>query len=286
MKRLLILPLALVLLAPLAQAQRHRAVHSSAPPCSFSLSVVYADPVPDVGMVRGRIVVTPSVASCTSWSAFSPVDWIVFEPGNTANEAAITVKPNESAAARAATVRVAGLSLAVNQQGKIAPPIIEEGIVKNGTFNTDLANWGWQDRFPNGVGLVSWVASDANGNPASGAMLLRNTLLAGPGMQSLQCVSVNSGAVYSLSFAYRMQVSGSGLMQVSVFDLESADCTGPYSVRFTKQYFQSGSDAWRRDTNSFRLGGTAKSALIVFASKTSNNAAFDLTIDDVAMKLE
>jgi hypothetical protein len=287
MKRLLVLPLALVLLAPIAEAQRQRAVHSSAPPCSFSLSLAYADPVPDVGMVRGRIVLTPSAPTCTSWNAYSPVDWIVFEPGNPANEAAMTVKRNESTTARAATVRVAGLELNVTQQGKVEVPIIEVGVVKNGTFASDLANWGWQDRFPNGVGTVTWAAGiDANGSAASGSMRLRNTLLDGPGMQSLQCVSVEAGVVYNFSFAYRMQVSGSGLMQVSVFDLESADCTGPYFVRFTKQYFPNGTDAWRRDTNTFRLGGTARSSLIVFASKTQTNAAFDVYIDDVVMKLE
>jgi all-beta uncharacterized protein len=286
MKRFLGVSLALAFLAvaPYAEAQRQRAVRSPAPPCSFSLSVGYADPISDAGMVRGHITVTP-LAGCTSWNAFSPVDWIVFED-DTTTDVKITVQPNSSTNARTAKVRVAGLDFSVTQQGRVEVPIIETGVVKNGTFAADLANWGWQDRFPNGVGTVTWNALDANGNPGSGSMRLRNTALPGPGMQSLQCVNVSAAAIYTFSFAYGMMPAG-GLMQVSVFDLDTEDCTGPYVLRFTKQYFPNGDENWRRAaTDPFRVGAFAKSALIVFASKTTTSNAFDAYIDDVVLKLE
>ncbi|HEX7833767.1 MAG TPA: BACON domain-containing carbohydrate-binding protein [Thermoanaerobaculia bacterium] len=278
------LALAFLAVAPFAEGQRQRAVRSPAPPCSFSLSIGYANPISDTGLIGGHITVTPS-AGCTSWNAFSPVDWIVFAD-ETTTDVKITVQPNSSTNPRTAVVRVAGLDFSVTQLGRIEVPIIETGVVKNGTFATDLSNWGWQDRFPNGVGSTTWSSLDANGNPGSGSLRLRNTALAGPGMQLLQCVNVTPAAVYAFSFAYAMMPSG-GLMQVSVFDLDTEDCTGPYVLRFTKQYFPNGTENWRRDTNSFRLGGAAKSALIVFASKTTPvNVPFDAYVDDVVLKLE
>lgn len=288
MKRILGVSLALAFLvvAPYAEAQRQRAVRSPAPPCSFSLSIGYADPISDAGLVRGHITVTPS-AGCTSWNAFSPVDWIVFED-DTTTDVKITVLSNSSTNARTAKVRVAGLDFSVTQQGRVEVPIIETGVVKNGSFNTDLANWGWQDRFPNGVGTVVWTSLDANGNAGSGSMRVRNQPSAvTAGMQILQCVNVNAAAIYNFSFAYAMTQSG-GLMQVSVFDLDTDDCSGPYVLRFTKQYFPNGTDAWRRATSDpFRVGFAAKSALIVFASKTTSNLnPYDVYIDDVVLKLE
>lgn len=286
MKRILGVSLALALLAvaPFAEAQKQRAVRVPAPQCSFALSFGFADPISEAGLSGGFITLTPSSPNCTSWSAYSPVDWISFATQST-TQAVMIVTANPSTSARTASVRVAGNDFTVTQQGKIEPPLVETGIVKNGTFDLDLANWGWQDRFPNGVGTFNWSSFDANASATSGSLQLRNTAVAGPGMQRLQCVTVTAGAVYSFSFAYRMRPSG-GLSQVSVFDLDTEDCTGVYVLRLTKQYFPNNSDTWRRDTNSFRMGGAAKSALIVFASKTSTSAGFDLFVDDVVLKLE
>ncbi len=293
MKRLLLQSLALamtVALVPAAQAQRQRSVRVSAPSCSFSLSIAYADPVPDTGMVRGRIVVTPSPSSCTSWNAYSPVDWIVFESGAPANEAALTVLVNTSTVARTATVRIAGIDLPVTQLGKVdvpEVPIVDTGVVKNGTFNTDLANWGWQDRFPNGVGTVTWASGvDANGSAGSGSIRLRNTALEGPGIQSLQCVSVEPGLNYTYSFAIRLGPASAGLAVTSVFDLESTDCSGPYFVRFTQSYYGDASNSWQRKSNTFRVGFAARSLLVVLAGKTNTSAPFDVYFDDVSVKPE
>ncbi|MGN6187209.1 MAG: BACON domain-containing protein [Thermoanaerobaculia bacterium] len=286
MKRILgaTLALAVLSIAPIAQAQKQRAVRVPAPPCSFNLSIAYADPISDAGMVRGRINVLPSASNCTSFSTYSPVDWIALDVDSTTS-VAVTVTPNPSTLARSAKVRVAGIDFNITQQGKVEAPFIETGVVKNGTFNTDLANWGWQDRFPNGNGTFAWATPDANGSASSGSMQLRNVPGTSAGMQRLQCVQVTPAVVYSFTFAYRMSPAN-GLAQVSVFDLDTDDCSGPYILRFTKQYFPNGTDNWRRDTNSFRLAGTTKSCLVVFASKTENNSAFDLYVDDVIMKLE
>jgi hypothetical protein len=286
MKRILGVSLALAVLAvaPGADAQKQRAVRVPAPPCSFSLSFAFADPIPDAGLAGGRITVTPSAPTCTSWGTYSPVDWISFATESTTN-ATITVTPNPTTSVRSAQVRVAGVDFNITQQGRVDPPFVELGIVKNGSFNVDLANWGWQDRFPNGVGTATWAAVDANNAAGSGSMQLRNTAVPGPGMQRLQCVSVTSGALYTFSFAYRMPPSG-GLAQVSVFDLETDDCTGPYALRFTRQYFPNGTQNWRRDSEIFRMAFAARSALIVFASKTQTNSGFDVNLDDVALKQE
>jgi hypothetical protein len=282
MRRLLAV-LALLALVPPAEAQRHRAVRPPAPPCAFSVSLAYPDPVPDAGMLRGRMIVTPSPASCTSWNAYSPVDWIVIEAGAAANELAITVRPNEVTTPRAANLLVAGLEVPLTQLGRPETPIIETGIVKNGTFAKDLANWGWQDRFPNGVGTVSWSAVDANGSATSGSILLRSTAIPGPGIQSLQCVSITPGQVYEYRFAIRLGPETEGVAVTSVLDLDSADCTGPYAVRFTEQITGDASRSWQRRTATFRAGFEARSALIVLASKTKTNAAFDAHFDDIVL---
>jgi hypothetical protein len=288
MKRFLVVSVALALfaVAPMTQAQRQRAVRIPAAPCSFALTLGFLNPVPDLGLVRGRIDVLSSSPSCVSWNAYSPVDWITFEPGDTAAAAAVTVQPNASSEARTAVVHIAGLDLGITQLGKVDVPIVDTGIVQNGTFTSDLTNWGWQERFPNGTGSVTWSNLDADGSSVSGSMRLRNTLLTGPGMQQLQCVSVTAGQIYDFQFAYRMQAS-SGLMQVSVFHLDSTDCSGVYTLDFTQQYFPSGNDNWFHGEGTFRVGGGARSALIVFASKTqSANQSFDTYIDDVTMNLQ
>ncbi|HEX2835266.1 MAG TPA: BACON domain-containing carbohydrate-binding protein [Thermoanaerobaculia bacterium] len=256
-----------------------------APQCSFSLSFGFADPIPDAGLAGGFITLTPSASGCTSWSAYSPVDWISFATQST-TQAVMVVTANPSTGARSASVRVAGNDFTVTQQGKVEPPLIETGIVKNGTFDLDLANWGWQDRFPNGVGTSNWSNVDANGNSLSGSLLLTSVPGSVPGIQRLQCVQVTPATGYTFSFAYRMSATlpTAGLSAVSIFELESDDCSGPYSLSETGTYYPNGTNDWRRSTFSkpFRFG--SRSALIVFASKTQTSAPFDLYVDDVIMK--
>lgn len=279
------LVLLVAVLVPVAEAQRQRSVRVSAPTCSFSLSVAFPNPVPDAGMSRGRLIVNGSPSSCTSWNAYSPVPWIIFESGSPSGEAAVTVLANTSTSIRTATVLVAGLDLVITQLGKPEAPIIETGIIKNGAFATDLSFWGWQDRFPNGVGTVTWSNLDANGSAASGSLRMRNTQLSGPGMQILQCVQIpNIGEVYDFKFAYRMQATFSGAMAVRIIEFASQDCTGPYdvtSVRLDQTFFPNNTEAWRREETSFRTGATAQSAIVVFGAKTQNAQPFDAYVDDV-----
>jgi hypothetical protein len=47
-----------------------------------------------------------------------------------------------------------------------------------------------------------------------------------------------------------------------------------------------GPQNWRRDSEIFRMAFAARSALIVFASKTQTNSGFDVNLDDVALKQE
>jgi len=287
MKRSLVAAFAFAtLVVPAAHAQRHRAVRVVAPACTFSLSVDYPNPVPDTGMTQGRITVTPSSQSCTSWNAFSPVDWISID-GQTDTVLTISVKSNASSTARTAALRIAGLDLFVTQQPHVdQPPLIETGLVKNGTFNTDLTNWGWQDRFPNGVGTVTWSSSDAQNSAGSGSMMLRSTAIPGPGIQSLQCVTgIVSGQVYNYSFYIRLGNVNQGVGVTSVFDLDTDDCSGPYTLRYT-QNFNGDGTTWQKVSNSFRVGFSAKSMLIVLASKTKLNTPFDVFYDDIAVKQE
>jgi hypothetical protein len=275
-------------LSPLAHAERSRAVRVPAASCTFELNVQFGNPVPYTGMVDGLVLVSATPASCiSSWVAYSDADWMVVTE-RSSGEAAVTVKPNDSTLVRSATVRVAGLDYRITQVGKPDVPIFDGGLVKNGSFDTNLANWGWQDRFPNGVGTVTWVSTDANGNAGSGSMRVRNTSKDGPGMQILQCVPVTGGALHELKYAFSMSASG-GLMQSEIIDFPTSDCSGPYgatNIRYgPKQYEANGSVAWRRESAIFRAGFDAQSAIIVFASKTTSlTQPFDLFVDDVVIK--
>jgi hypothetical protein len=283
MRRLIAL-LALAVVPLSAEAQRHRAVRTPAPTCSFSVSIAYADPVPHAGMVAGRIVVTPAPASCASWDAFSPVDWIVVERGAAPNEISVTVTPNETSNPRTANLRIAGVEVPLTQLPRPDSPVIETALVKNGTFDRDLTSWGWQDRFPNGVGDVFWDAADANGSTGSGSMRLRSTALAGPGIQRLQCIAnIEPGQVYEYRFAIRLGAATNGLSQTSVLDLDTPDCSGPYEVRFTEEIAGDAASSWQRRSATFRVRFEARSILIVLAGKTKTAAPFDVFFDDVSL---
>jgi hypothetical protein len=280
--------LLLCALAPAALADRQRSVHVSAPSCSYSLSVVFADPVSDTGLVNGRIVVTPSVASCTSWNAFSPVDWIMLDPGASPGELSVTVKPNTVSLPRQATVRIAGRELVINQLAKPEPPLVDGGIMSNPFFNTDLSSWIWLSRFPIGAGTFQWSPQDANGSLASGSLQLRSTNASAstPGMQRLQCVNFAGGGVYQLNFAYRMLPTG-GVTAVSVFELDSPDCSDPsanYAVVASSQYTTNNTTNWRRAELLFATSGTSKTLMVVFGTKAQVNPPFDAWIDDVIVK--
>lgn len=287
MKRILLLALSLFVCVSAAEAQRQRAVRIPAPACSFALSIAFANPVADTGVVRGRIIVTPSSGACTSWNAFSPVDWIFFEPGDAPNEAAITVRENLETTPRAARVRIAGTEVEITQLGRPSPPLIDTGLVKNGAFDTNLDHWGWQDRFPNGPGSVEWTSLDSNGSSQSGSIRLRGTSNGSqiPGKQILQCVPVQGGQVYTFGVDVRTGTTEQGVGVISLFDLVTDDCSGPYTLAFTQHYNGNGVD-WTRESRSFRVGIDARSLLIVLASKTKLTTPFDVYLDDITLKLE
>jgi hypothetical protein len=190
----LVLVLPLVFTAATASAQKRRAVRVPAPTCSYGVSTAFADPVPDGGMIRGRVnVATLTSGNCGGWAVGTDSDWVTIEaePFASTPAAYVTVTPNSSEQPRTASIRVAGTTLQITQLGRSAPP--EVNLLTNGRFHVDLSGWGWQERFPNGTGDVSWSSLDADGSMTSGSMRLRDDLNSGPAYQQMGCVNTAPG---------------------------------------------------------------------------------------------
>ncbi len=277
-RHLLLFSLAL-LVAANAAASRRRAVRSPGPDCSFALTRLFADPVPDSGMVDGAVQVVPNPSTCTSWLAFSPVDWILFDVE--AGRALLTVTPNTSPDARSASVRIAGIPLQVTQLGR--PAITDPNLLRNATFDTDISHWGWQDRFPNGTGDASWSPLDANGSAHSGSIRLRDELENTRSFQQLQCVNAAPG-VYRYGAAFRAASRDGARGVIAFLEYPEADCAGEFARVATKiiQPVQSG--VWERYDYLDQLSDGNKSILIVIAGWAREPGLQEVWVDDVFVR--
>jgi hypothetical protein len=90
-------------------------------PCSFSVEPPDAEP--PAGGGGGIVAVTAAAPHC-AWSASTDVDWISITEGNSGagdGQVSYTVAPNPDVEARKGTVTVAGLVVAVRQEGISLP---------------------------------------------------------------------------------------------------------------------------------------------------------------------
>jgi hypothetical protein len=281
MKRLFLV-LALASLAAPALA-RGRAVRHPADPCSFSLAPAWGTAaVPAAGLTRIPVVVFSQPSTCVQWSAYSSAAWVTVEaaPLDAQPAAYVTVAPNDSPDSRTTTLIVAGVRLDVTQEG--APMIANpNNLVANGTFNTNIDGWIWYDgRFPNGRGEVSWSPLDANGSPASGSILLRDT---GTGLafQRLQCLTVNKSADYRFGVKVRTgQPRTRGDGTIALFTYASPDCTGEFTSNVTKLLSPAEPNVWESYEFTMRTGSRTESMIVVIASGASM-PAFETWFDDI-----
>jgi len=285
MKRLLLVLALAVFLAPLASA-RIRVVRHPAVPCSFSLAPAWgATPVPAAGLTRGSVFVYGQTAECAQWAAYSSVDWATVEeaPLDAQPAAYVTIAPNLGAEPRTTTLVIAGIRLEVTQEG--APPIVNPNLVVNGTFSTDIASWIWYDgRFPNGRGVASWSALDANGSPASGSILLRddNREYA---FQRLQCIKVNSSTLYRFGAKVRTGAAkerGDGT--IAMFTYKSADCSGEFTGYKNGLLSPAEPGVWQDFAFTMRTGSRTESVILIIASGALI-PPFETWYDDVFVEL-
>ena len=279
-RHVLLFLIALLLAATAAASPRRRAVRSPGPGCTWSHVATFTNPVPDSGMVRGAVQVVPDPPTCTSWAAYSPVDWIEVELEPM--QALLTVAPNTAPETRTATVLIAGLPLEITQLGR--PAVTDPtNLLRNATFNTDIAFWGWQERFPNGSGDASWSSLDANGDAHSGSIRLRDDMVSSLSFQQLQCVNAAPGA-YRYGAAVRAASRDAARPIIAFFEYPQADCAGEFA-RFTTKIIQvTQSGAWERYSYLDQLSDGYKSILIVIASWAREPGLQEVWIDDVFVR--
>ena len=281
MRRQFLLLLALASLAAPAFA-RVRAVRHPAVPCSFSLAPAWGTAaVPAAGLTRIPVVVFSQTPGCVQWSAYSSVAWATVEaaPLDAQPAAYVTVAPNDSPEARTTTLIVAGVRLDLTQEG--APAIANpNNLVTNGAFHTNIDGWIWYDRFPNGRGEASWSLLDANGSPASGSILLRDSG-SGDGFQRLQCLAVNKSTDYRFGAKVRTgqpRTRGDGL--IALFTYASEDCSGEFTSNTTKLLSPAEPNVWEAYEFTMRTGSRTQSMLVIIISGAIT-PPFETWFDDI-----
>jgi hypothetical protein len=280
MKRIALAVLGLVLTTPHVLA-RARAVHIPAERCSFSLVPVWGTgPVPAAGLQRAMVLVYGQTALCAQWLSYSDVDWVTVEsaPLDAQPAAYVTVAPNVLPAARTTTLAIAGVRLEITQEA--ASGIRTQSLVVNGTFDTNLFGWGWQDRFPNGFGAASWSPLDANGGPSSGSILLQDFGV-GLAFQQLQCIPVKRSTPYLFGAKVRTgsgNERGNGI--IAWFNYPAADCSGSFTSQVIRELRPDAPALWQQFSFATVTGSRTEGVILVIAS-SADVTSFDTWFDDV-----
>lgn len=268
-------------------AARNRSVRTAAPQCSFSLSPGFAATVSSAGLSQAALNVIASPSTCTSWNAYSLTDWVVVT--RSGDVVRVDVAPNPLDTARTATILVAGIRYSFSQEGSpvISPPVVPGNLLLNGGFDSDTAFWGFQDRFPNGPGSAAWSSADANGNPNSGSIRLRNTRAEGAGghtFQQLQCVAVDAGEVYEYGgkFFATSSTAGSAVFAIVEYADDGCDVAAVASENQVPRSRTPGT--WQSQTYTKRMGSTTRSAFVVIGSLATTPGTFEVLMDDVFLR--
>lgn len=231
---------------------------------------------------------------CSQWAAYSPVDWITVEAAPLAGQpsAFVGVSANPSTQSRSATLIIAGIRLAITQEGAVTiAPRIEGNVLANGTFDKDLASWGWPARFnyPNAPGVPVWSQLDANGSLSSGSILLRDTdQNPTQSFQQLQCVPITTGfGLYEFGATLRVGSSdGEGALGFIIF--ASTDCSGTpvggNSGRNVPILGPQDPGVWRKVQFTQLVPSSVRSAMLVLASGANNTPLFETWFDDAFIR--
>jgi hypothetical protein len=282
----ILLPLLLLCVVFPATAERRRAVRPSAPDCAFSLSHSLGATVAAAGLENGAIQVIGSPSTCTSWYAYSPADWVTVERVN--NSVLVDVAPNPTTLSRTAVLLIAGIRYELIQESSslISPPVDTSNLMKNPGFDTGLAPWGWQDRFPNGTGSAAWAPLDASNNPNSGSIRLRNTRPPDgtPAYQQLQCANVESGIVYEYGGRFLASSSTAGSAIFALVEYADEDCNVQILTKQVQSETITTPGTWQSELYTKRVGATTRSVFIVIASSAKSPGTFDVYFDDVFLR--
>ena len=267
-----------------------RAVRHPAPRCSFTLGPTWGTaPVAASGLIRGTVLVYGQTPECSHWEAYSSVDWVTVEAAPSAAQptAFVTVTANPTTQARSTTLAIAGVRLVINQEGAalVSPPIAGNLLV-NGTFDKDIAAWGWQSRFPNGLGTAAWSQFDGNGSPASGSILMRDVdFVTGQAFQRLQCVRLDGGFSYYEYGAKVRTGSTGGVVEITFITFTSTDCSDEeYRNYYVSLATPPAPGVWQKFDFVNAANSSARSAIIVLAVAADPEPPFEVWFDDVYLR--
>lgn len=267
-------------------AAKNRSVRPAGPQCSFSLSPAFAATVSSAGLSQAALNVIASPSTCTSWNAYSLTDWVVVT--RSGNVVRVDVAPNPLNTPRTATILVAGIRYSFSQEAApvIVPPTIPGNVLQNGGFDADLAFWGFQDRFPNGPGSASWSSADANDNPSSGSIRLRNTrpVEQAHTFQQLQCVAVEAGQIYEYGGKFFASSAEAGTAMWGIVEYADDNCDVAAILVETQVPRSRAPGTWQSHTFTKRMSGTARSAFVVIGSRATEPGTFEILMDDVFLR--
>lgn len=287
MKKLVPVLLLAISLAPAAFAARTRVIHHPATACSFTLLPAWGStPIASEGQTRGIVFVYGQTGECAQWNAYTDVDWVTIDEGplDAQPAAYVTVAANPNTVARSTTVIIAGVRLVITQEAAtLVPP--QQNLVVNGTFNTNLANWGWYERFPNGRGAANWSPLDANDSFSSGSIALRDD---GPGLafQQLQCMPAQKNTNYRFGAKIRTGAATSrGQGIIALFAYAEPDCSGDYTKQQIEGMNPDEPGKWQAFSFTMQTGSRTQAVLLVIAS-SAVIPPFETTFDDVFVRTE
>lgn len=280
-----VLLLLLLSLAADAAAQRRRAVRSPAPQCSYSLVPGWGASIAAAGADNATLTVVASPSTCTSWNAYSLASWVTVE--RSGNAVLVDIAPNPTATTRTGTILVAGIrhDLVQDASPVVSPPIAGN-LLQNGGFDRDLSFWGWQDRFPNGVGSAAWAPLDAANHPSSGSIHFYNDQRggSGPAYQQLQCVAVEAGEVYDFGGTFFATSTTAGEAIFAVVEYADEGCGTATISRTTQRRRARTPGAWQSESDAMRMGATTQSALLVIGGFAAPGTTYEVYLDDVFLK--
>ena len=284
MRKLALTLIVIALLAPAAEAKRRAARHPAIP-CSYTLAPTWNGSVGPGGVTRAAVLVFGQTQECSRWGAYSSIPWITVEAAPLAAQPAayVTIAAHGDASPRSGTIVIAGMQLQVTQEGAATIAPRDSNLVPNGTFDTAIAPWGWPARFPNGTGVAQWSQFDANGNPASGSIVIRDTNT-GLAYQQQQCIRVSKSTNYTYGAKARVvegRERGEGI--IAVFPYPTPDCSGDFFGQFISVMRPTEMGVWQEFSFPMRTGSRTEAVIIVIAS-AANVPPFDIWIDDVFIK--
>ncbi len=283
--------LVLALVAPGATAAaRRRTAHHPATACSYSLVPTWGTAhISASGTTRALVLVYGQTQECSQWAAYSSADWAIVEAAPMAAQpgAYVTLTANPTPQQRSTTLIIAGIRLDITQDGAatVSPPIAGN-LLLNSTFDTNVSSWTWFSRFPNALGTPQWSQLDANGSPASGSMLLRDTdFIPTQSFQQLQCVRVAVGGGF-YEYGAKIRTGGTnGEAAIALLTYASTDCSDPYipADRKDRVLRPAQPGVWTKYDFAGAISGSARSALIVLASG-ADTPPFEVWFDDVYLR--